>query len=400
MSADSAGRVVSEPIPGSTQRGVVLVVDDDADQQDLLRVFLEGAGYAVCLAGNAEEALALIAANPMDVVVLDVVMPGIDGFAACRRVRANPLTLDLPVVLVTALNSREERVLGIQAGADDFLSKPVNREELLARVNSLVRLNRARKALEKERLEAEAAKVERMRATFERYVAPSLVERILHNPDASSALMEARRVEDVVAMFADLRGFTRMCSTLNVEASVNILNSFFTALVDITRSYEGTTFGMAGDSLLVGFNVPVAQPDAPSRAVSSAVDMMTRFRPLARQWQDDYGVDVGVGFGINRGSAIVGNVGAPSHMAYTLIGDAVNVAARLSQLAGAGEILMSVAAVGAMSALTQTLGVEKMPLTSLKGKDTPVPYFRIMDNPGLESALAKWKASHVMQVSS
>lgn len=398
MSADSSNSVLGELSGKGVSRGAVLVVDDDVDQQDLLQVFLRGAGYVVRLAGNAEEALTAIAANIPDVVVLDVLMPGIDGFAACRSIRADPRTLDLPVVLVTALDSREERVMGIQCGADDFLSKPVNREELLARVHSLIRLNRARKALAMERLDAEAAKVEHMHATFERYVAPALVERILRNPDGGSALMEARRVENVVAMFADLRGFTRMCATLSVEASVTILNSFFTALVDIARVYEGTTFGMAGDSLLVGFNVPVTQVDAPDRAVLFAADMMMRFKTLARVWKRDYDADVGVGFGINRGSAIVGNVGAPSHMAYTLIGDAVNVAARLTQVAGSGEILVSVGAAQAMPDLMQALNAEKMPPVELKGKDAPVPYFCIKDGPELEVALVRWKAANVMQV--
>jgi adenylate cyclase len=156
---------------------------------------------------------------------------------------------------------------------------------------------------------------------------------------------------------------------------------------------------MAGDSLLVGFNVPLAQLDAPIRAVLSAVEMMTHFKPLASEWQRVYGAEVGVGFGINRGGAIVGNVGAPSHMAYTLIGDAVNVAARLTQLAGAGEILMSIDVMES-PALMQAFGAEKMPPVSLKGRDTPVPYFRITDNPDLEPALAKWKVHHVMQVAS
>ena len=275
--------------------GAVLVVDDDPDQQDLLNLLLTNAGYAVRTAGNAEDALQSIAANPPDVVILDVLMPGIDGFEACRRIRANTRTLDLPVVLVTALNSREERVHGIQAGADDFLSKPVSREELLARVNSLVRLNVARKALAQERLHVEMAKTEHMRSTFERYVAPSLVEQILDSPDAGSALLQARRVDNAVAMFADLRGFTRMCATLEVETAVNILNGFFTQVVDIAKIYEGTTLGMAGDSLLVGFNVPFTQPDSTQRAILCAMDMLARPGPATEKFpkgECDDGVDV------------------------------------------------------------------------------------------------------------
>lgn len=359
------------------RHGAVLVVDDDAGQQDLLRVLLAAEGYTVHTAGSAEEGLGLIETHPPDVVILDVVMHGIDGFEACRRIRANPKTLDLPVVLVTALNSREERVNGIQAGADDFLSKPVSREELLARVNSLVRLSFARKALAQERLQVEMAKTERMRSTFERYVAPSLVEQILSSPDTASALLETRRVESAVAMFADLRGFTRMCSTLDVAVAVDILNSFFTQVVDIAKFYEGTTLGMAGDSLLVCFNVPLPQADATQRAIHCAMDMLMHVAPLQAAWRKTHAVDVGMGVGMSLGSAIFGNVGAPSHMAYTLIGDAVNVAARLTQLAKGGEILLSADMAAQAPEFMRTLQVEEMPPIALKGKDRPVPYFRL-----------------------
>jgi class 3 adenylate cyclase len=372
------------------RQGAVLVVDDDADQQELLKLLLTTAGYDVSIAGNAEEALASIAASPPDVVILDVMMPGIDGFEACRRIRANTLTLDLPVVLVTALNSREERVTGIEAGADDFLSKPVSREELLARVHSLVRLNFARKALAQERLLAEKSKTDRMRATFERYVAPSLVEQILSSPGAGSALMEARRVDDAVAMFADLRGFTRMCAALKVEAAVDILNGFFTQVVDIAMLFEGTTLGMAGDSLLVGFNVPFTQADAAHRAILCSVEMLARVKPLRETWRKTHGVEVGVGVGISRGSAIFGNVGAPSHMAYTLIGDAVNVAARLTQQAGGGEILLSTEMASRAPDLLRELGVKEMPPISLKGKDERVPYFRLVEDALPSDVLSAW----------
>lgn len=378
-STQSSASECSTPRAQAAPRGAVLVVDDDEDQQILLEAFLTRAGYSVRLAGSAEEALSAIAQARPDVVILDVLMPGINGFEACRRIRADENTLDLPVVLVTALNSREERVTGIQAGADDFLSKPVSREELLARVNSLVQLPVARKALQCERLAAEAAKTERMRSTFERYMAPKLVEQILSTPKASSGFLEARRVEDVCALFADLRGFTRMCAKLEVEveAAVNILNSYFSQLVDTARLHEGTTFGMAGDSLLVGFNVPLRQKDATRRAVMAAVDMLLNLQPLVLQWREKYSIDVGVGIGINVGSAIVGDVGAPNHRAYTMIGDAVNVAARMMQSAGAGEILMTMDVANTIPDLIAALDAIEMPAIGLKGKDQPVPYFKI-----------------------
>jgi class 3 adenylate cyclase len=176
----------------------------------------------------------------------------------------------------------------------------------------------------------------------------------------------------VVALFADLRGFTRLSETVPVSSIVPMLNEFFSALTGAVHENEGTVFSMAGDSMLVGFNVPVEQPDAAERALQTARGMIRRFAPIAERWHQEHGLATGVGIGIEAGEAVAGNVGAPSFMSYTIIGDPVNVAARLMQRAAPNELVIGPGAARALQKLLdKTDGVERRKL-ELKGKAEPV----------------------------
>jgi class 3 adenylate cyclase len=350
----------------------VLVVDDDPDMAGFLARLLKQQGMQADIAADGEAALAMIAAAAPDLVLLDVQMPGPSGFDVCRRLKNNEATALLPVVLVTALEDQDSRLRGIEAGADDFLSKPVRREELIARVKTLRRLHETRKELEGRRLAAEIQHKEDIRKAFTRYISPRLAERVLNESRGSEDVF--RNLSDraaVVVLFADLRGFTRLSETVPVSSIVPMLNEFFTVLTAAAHENEGTVISMAGDSLLVGFNVPVPQPDATGRAVTTGRAMIQRFAPVAARWQAEYGLDTGIGVGIESGEVVVGNVGAPSFMSYTIIGDPVNVAARLMQTAAANEIL-----VGPVASLSLPAPIRSLPLerraVALKGKAEPV----------------------------
>jgi adenylate cyclase len=337
---------MSESAPGrATQHSQaafrVLVVDDDPDMAGFLARMLVQQGMQAEVAADGRAALEMIAASPPGLVLLDVQMPGPSGFEICRRLKGREATALLPVVLITALEDQESRVRGIEAGADDFLSKPVRREELIARVNTLRRLHETRRELEGRRLAAEVQRQEDIRKAFARYLSPRLAERVLQESRGSEDVF--RNLSDraaVVALFADLRGYTRLSELMPVSSIVPMLNEFFTVLTAAAYDNEGTVFSMAGDSLLVGFNVPVPQPDATGRAVATGRAMIQRFAPVAARWQAEHGLSTGIGVGIESGEVVVGNVGAPSFMSYTIIGDPVNVAARLMQRAESNEILV------------------------------------------------------------
>jgi len=351
----------------------VLVVDDDPDMARLLVKMLVQQGMQAEVAADGHAALAMIAAAPPDLVLLDVQMPGPSGFDVCRELKSQEATALLPVVLITALEDHDSRVRGIEAGADDFLSKPVRREEMIARVKTLRRLHETRKELEGRRLAAEVQRKDEIRKAFARYISPRLAERVLRESRGSEEVFRnlSNRAA-VVALFADLRGFTRLSESVPVSSIVPMLNEFFTELTAAAHDNEGTVFSMAGDSLLVGFNVPVPQTDATGRAVATGRAMIQRFAPVAARWQAEHGVSTGIGVGIEAGEVVVGNVGAPSFMSYTIIGDPVNVAARLMQRAEPNEILIGPrASLSLQSMLGGAAPVDRRSV-SLKGKAEPV----------------------------
>ena len=351
----------------------VLVVDDDPDMAGFLARLLKQQGLQAEVAADGHLALRKIAASPPDLVLLDVQMPGPDGFEICRRLKSSDATALLPVVLVTALEDQDSRVRGIEAGADDFLSKPVRREELVARVNTLRRLHETRKELEGRRLAAEVQEKESIRKAFSRYLSPRLAERVLRDsPRGGDVFRDLSHRALVVALFADLRGFTRLSETVPVSSIVPMLNEYFTVLTAAVHENEGTVFSMAGDSMLVGFNVPVPQPDATERALNTGRTVIQRFGPVAARWTKEYGLSTGIGVGIEAGEAVVGNVGAPSFMSYTIIGDPVNVAARLMQRAAPNELLIGPRAAQSLTAQLGGAGDLQRRSVELKGKAEPV----------------------------
>jgi class 3 adenylate cyclase len=300
-------------------------------------------------------------------------------------VKGREATALVPVVLVTGLEDRDSRVRGIEAGADDFLSKPVHREELVARVKTLRRLHETRKELEGRRLAAEIQHQEALRKAFARYISPRLAERILRaGPEGGEVFRDLSDRAAVVALFADLRGFTRLSESVPVSRIVPMLNEFFSALTAAVYDHEGTVFSMAGDSLLVGFNVPVPQADAAERALATGRAMIQRFAPIALRWAREFGLQVGIGVGIEAGEVVVGNVGAPTFTSYTIIGDPVNVAARLMQRAAPNQILIGPrVALSLRSVIGEGTALERSSV-SLKGKAEPVEVIslRVDTEPG------------------
>lgn len=319
----------------------VLVVDDDPDMRAFLARLLGAEGMSARTVADGEAALASIAATPPDLVLLDVMLPGVDGFTICERLKGDPATAMIPIVLITALEDQESRVRGIRAGGDDFLSKPVKREELLARVNTLRRLHDTRRELEARHLRAEVEKKEALHKAFTRYISPRIAERIIADLGGSAPFRQAAQRVDVVALFADLRGFTRLTERTGVDEVVGLLNEYFSVLTEVAYRHDGTIFSMAGDALLVGFNVPFPQPDAAARAWRTARGMVASLAPVLATWTQRGGTPTGVGIGIASGEAILGNIGSPHYMSHTIIGNAVNTAARLQHMAGAGEALVS-----------------------------------------------------------
>jgi class 3 adenylate cyclase len=355
----------------------VLVVDDDLDMASFLGKIIANEGLGVEMVHDGRTALAAIAAAAPDLVLLDVMLPGMSGFEVCRRLKSDPLTALIPVVLVTALEDHASRVRGIEAGADDFLRKPVEPEELIARVKTLRRLHETRRELEARRLAAELEHKDAIHKALSRYVSPRLTERIVGAASGPAPFKAQAERADVVALFADLRGFTRITETVGVHTVVDMLNEYFSVLTEATYQHEGTIFNMAGDSLLVGFNVPFAQPDAPQRAWRTAMDIVSRFAPVSTEWRARHGVSTGVGIGMCRGEVIIGNIGSPHFMSYTIIGNTVNTAARLMQMARIDEVLLEATLYDAIRPLLPAERVQARGDVALRGKAEAVGVYSV-----------------------
>jgi len=365
-------------VPAAQAPYRVLVVDDDADMVSFLAHLLHSEGMVVETAADGASALSLVSATPPDLVLLDVMMPGASGFDVCRQLKGDEATALIPIVLVTSLEDSESRVQGIEAGADDFLSKPVKREELIARVKTLRRLHDTRKELESRRLAAEVQRKEAIRKAFSRYISPRLADRIADAAGERGDPFQGRAQRtNLVALFADLRGFTRLTEKNEVGEVVGMLNEYFGILTNAAYQHDGTIFNMAGDSLLVGFNVPFPQPDAAERAWHTALEMVGRFAPVAAAWHSRLGLELGVGVGICAGEAIIGNVGSEHYASYTIIGNPVNTAARLMQMAAAGEVLICGPVFERIRHLLSGHRVDGRGDVALRGRSEPIPVFAV-----------------------
>jgi adenylate cyclase len=327
----------------------ILVVDDTADNAKLLADLLERQGYQVRSSSSGPEALGALSRDPYDLVLLDVVMPEMDGYEVCRRIRQGARFATLPVVLVTALDAKEERVKGLEAGADDFLSRPINHPELLARVRSLLRIKRMhdymqRQALEladwaatlEQRVARGVAEVERL-SRLKRFFSPKVAE-LIASGAVGDPLHGHRR--EIAVIYLDLRGFTAFAERWEPEEVMRALAAYHAAMGRIVVDYEATLERFTGDAIMVFLGDPVAVEKPAGKAVSLAVAMRDAALVLSANWKRR-GVDLGLAIGIDQGFATVGAIGFEGRVDYAAIGTVTNLACRLCQHARAGEILLS-----------------------------------------------------------
>lgn len=215
-----------------------------------------------------------------------------------------------------------------------------------------------------------------LRQTFRRYVSPRVADKILEDSQLRDTLLATAEVRThAVVLFADLRGFTSISEQLEAREVVPLLNEFFSLLTEITFRHEGTVFHMAGDCLMLGFGVPLEQSDSPQRALYAAQEMLTSFAELARAWRERHHVEAGLGIGINEGDVVAGNIGSSSYMSYTIIGDTVNIAARLCQRARAGEMLFSRTFKASLDQRGVEFGATPLPPLQVRGRTRPIDIF-------------------------
>ena len=301
--------------------GRVLVVDDDKVNRMLLTRSLEREGHSVRCADNGVAALELLHDDPCDVVLLDIVMPELDGVSVLERVKSDPALQDVPVIMISGVDDTASVVRCIEIGADDYLPKPFDPVLLRARISA---------GLMKKRLHE--LEQERVRGVFSRFVPGHVVEQVLERTDDDLRLGGSRDVGTV--MFTDLRGFTSFSEATPPHRVIELLNEYFSEMIDAVFEHGGTLVGYRGDGLLAVFGAPIPMQDHADRSLAAAREMLELRLPRFNRWLAEQGLGDGfaMGIGLNSGQFMSGNVGSARQLEYTVHGDTVNTAARLEAM--------------------------------------------------------------------
>ena len=360
----------------------ILIVDDNEMNRDILVTRLETQHYELLQAADGEEALAAAKEHLPDLILLDVMMPKLDGMEVCRRLKADPSMPFMPIILVTAKAASTDVVAGLEAGADEYLTKPIDQMALVARVKSVLRLKelhdqvRAQAAdlaswnrtLE-ERVEQQVTEIERA-SRLQRFLSPQIANLILTAGD--DRVLESHR-RAITVVFCDLRGFTAFSELTEPEEVMSVLKEYHATLGGLIHKYEGTVERFAGDGIMIFFNDPLPCPDPSLRAVQMALEMREQVGELLVKWRKQ-GYELGFGVGIAHGYATLGRIGFEGRFDYSAIGTVVNLAARLCSDAKDGQILIEGKVHSAVESCTSTESAGEL---TLKGIHRPVRVFNV-----------------------
>jgi DNA-binding response OmpR family regulator len=360
----------------------ILVVDDVPENVRLLQAVLTARGYDVVTAYDGVEALAAVEAEQPDLILLDVMMPDLDGYAVCTELRASDSTAVLPVIMVTS-SIGQEKTKAIEAGADDFIPKPFNHDELLTRVRSLLRIKRYHDTIKaqaaelaelnrtlEERVSRQVEELERLRR-LRRFLSPQLADAVVSSGDETILASHRRQV---AMLFADLRGWTSFVDAVEPEELMCVLGEFHDAVGALVKRFDATVGFLEGDGVQLFFNDPIAIPDPALRAVRFGCALRDEMAELTPVWRKR-GYDLGLGAGIALGYATCGEVGFEGRSDYAAIGTVTNLASRLADEATAGQILIAQRLYAEVEDLVEA---EPAGEFELKGFRRPVTAFNVV----------------------
>jgi adenylate cyclase len=336
----------------------ILAVDDTPENLRLLDALLTPRGYELVTASSGAEALALLATEKPDLLLVDIVMPEMNGYEVTKRVRADAESRHLPIIMITATGGAD-LVRSLEAGADDFVSKPFDQHELLARVKSLLRVK------------SYYDTVQRQREELSRFLSPQIAELI--TSDEGKRLLDGHR-RAITVVFCDLRDSTPFWETVEPEEVISVLREYHGAMGELIAQHGGTLEHFEGDGMMVFFNDPIEMPEHELRAVRMAIAMRERFGEISAAWKKK-GYGLGFGVGISVGYATLGRIGYEGRYDYAAIGNVTIVAARLSGKAEAGQILISQRLNAAIEERIETVPMGEI---ELKGMARPLQAFSVV----------------------
>ena len=350
----------------------ILIVDDNAEAVDILRTRLHHHGYEIVTAHDGEKALATARETQPDLVLLDIMMPGMDGIEVCRRLKADGSLPFMPIVMVTAKADQRDVVAGLEAGGDEYLTKPVDQAALVARVRSMLRIKELHDTTEDQaaRLQAQAAELSDWNRTLEhrveeqvaqldrlgrlkRFFSPQLADLIVDG-DVDDPLKSHRR--EITVVFLDLRGFTAFAEVAEPEEVMGVLREFHEVTGKLILEHGGTLEHFTGDGITILFNDPVPIPNPAERAVRMALAIRERIGGVAEAWVKR-GYDLSLGMGMAQGFATIGAIGSEGRWDYSAIGSVMNLAARLCAEAKPGQILAPKRFLGTIEDLVEAKAV-------------------------------------------
>ena len=362
----------------------ILIVDDNETNRCLLTARLGAEGYETTEAENGERALAVAHEVAPDVVLLDVMMPKIDGFEVCRRMKGDPTLGFVPIVMVTARTDSKDVVTGLNAGADEYLTKPIDHAALVARVRSMLRIKELHDRVEaqavelaswnrmlEQRVAEQLEQIERV-SRLKRFLSPQIAELILSSSTYEPLASHRRQVTIV---FGDLRGFTAFAEIAEPEEVMTVMREYHATLGSLIHEFEGTLERFLGDGIMVIFGDPIPCPDPCERAVQMAVAMRGRLSELSSKWRRERH-ELGFGVGIAYGYATLGAIGFDGRSEYTAIGTVVNLAARLCAEARDGQILIDSKV---RAALDRRATAEPVGELTLKGLRRPIAAYNVIE---------------------
>ena len=362
----------------------ILIVDDNETNRCLLTARLGAEGYETTEAENGERALAVAHEVAPDVVLLDVMMPKIDGFEVCRRMKGDPTLGFVPIVMVTARTDSKDVVTGLNAGADEYLTKPIDHAALVARVRSMLRIKELHDRVEaqavelaswnrmlEQRVAEQLEQIERV-SRLKRFLSPQIAELILSSSTYEPLASHRRQVTIV---FGDLRGFTAFAEIAEPEEVMAVMREYHATLGSLIHEFEGTLERFLGDGIMVIFGDPIPCPDPCARAVLMAVAMRRRLSELSSKWRRERH-ELGFGVGIAYGYATIGAIGFEGRSDYSAIGTVVNLAARLCSDARDGQILIDG---NVRAALDGRATAEPVGELTLKGLHRPIEAFNVVE---------------------
>ena len=351
----------------------ILVVDDNETNRDIIVTRLEANGYETLQAADGQEALAAVTQHHPDLVLLDVMMPNIDGLEACRQLKGNAGLAFTPVILVTAKAATQDVVAGLDAGADEYLTKPIDQSALVARVRSVLRIKALHDQVQaqaadlatwnqtlEQRVREQVAEIERI-GRLKRFLSPQVAKLVSAGDER---VLQSHRGE-VTVVFCDLRNFTAFAEKAEPEEVMTVLREYHNTLGLVIDKYEGTVERFAGDGVMVLFNDPLPCPAPSARAVKMALEMRDGVAKIAAKWEA-YGHDLGFGIGVAHGYATLGCIGYEGRFQYSVTGTVANLASRLCDQALNGQILVDAKVHAEVEALAELEAVGELVLKGFR----------------------------------